>query len=412
MSTSESLKIYTLEKLPKVLSRYAFTLVLADRFFSPLQKTFLWKGDLASKAHVIYLDAGENLKSPQSFYQLLSQVSTLLTSSNVPSHSPRDIAILAIGGGTVSDVATLLASLLYRGVDHYIVPTTLLAMVDASIGGKSALNGSSASKEVPIVKNLFGTIHHPKALFYDCMFLRSLPQEQFLSGMAEWYKHALLESNELFEEAIRWIDSFSVKELIEKFSGELFPYVASSAQFKHSLVQTAKKSSLRDFLNLGHTIGHALESLFPLKHGEAIAHGVAIEALIIASVREGSPCDVDTQGLFPWLPSWFMMLRKLYPKPLQKPSQKPLQKPFQENFHTDNIGADLFCKASRNKWSILLGRDKKNRGETVCLPFRGKSRIDLDKVEVSGCDQWLCAINKEELLDVLEHVLHQYCEYL
>lgn len=175
----------------------------------------------------------------------------------------RDSLIIALGGGVVLDVVGFVAATFCRGVPLMLIPTTLLAMVDACLGGKTALNTSSG-------KNIIGSFHFPTHVIIDYEFLNSLSAKQLLNGTAEVIKYGLIRSRSLFEKLENDVD---VKELIpeclmiKKKVIELDPY---------------EKKGYRRILNFGHTIGHALETLenYTIEHGEAIAIGMLIESYL------------------------------------------------------------------------------------------------------------------------------------
>jgi 3-dehydroquinate synthase len=174
----------------------------------------------------------------------------------------RHDVIVALGGGVVCDVAGLLASLYMRGLSLVQAPTTLLAMVDASIGGKNGVDMSAG-------KNLLGTFHAPRGIYFDPNVLKTLPQHELSHGMAEVIKHALIGDAELFDELL---DATDVMALT------LDPrFLQRAANVKINLVQTDPfENGVRAHLNLGHTFGHALEQAtgFDCPHGAAVAIGL------------------------------------------------------------------------------------------------------------------------------------------
>ncbi len=175
----------------------------------------------------------------------------------------RKTAIVAVGGGVVGDFAGFLSAILLRGLDFFLVPTSLLSMVDSSIGGKTAINLEKG-------KNLVGSFVTPKGLWINFESLNTLPKEHFHSGFGEMLKHALIKSPELFQKTLRtFLDGDSLEDLIFE-----------SIRVKKSIVeQDFKESGLRQCLNLGHTVGHALEMYYELKraHGLCIWEGLIIE---------------------------------------------------------------------------------------------------------------------------------------
>jgi len=166
----------------------------------------------------------------------------------------RDTTIIGLGGGVVCDMAGFLAATYCRGVRLILVPTTLMAMVDASIGGKNGLNTSQG-------KNLIGTIYHPEKVVINLDFLKTLPEHEMRCGLVEMFKHAFIADEGLLE-------SMDVRRAIE---------------VKRRIVaRDAKERGLRRVLNFGHTIGHAIERLSDYKtsHGDAVAIGMVVEAAL------------------------------------------------------------------------------------------------------------------------------------
>jgi len=167
----------------------------------------------------------------------------------------RKAHLIAIGGGATSDYAGYLASSLLRGIKWSIIPTTLLSMVDAAIGGKTGLNTKQG-------KNLVGSFYLPENVWIDQSFLTTLSKEEMKSGMGEVIKYAMLNKN--------------VKELINKDSG-LKTIIKACADTKEDIVQQDfTENGVRMSLNLGHTFGHALERIYGISHGEAVFWGMGL----------------------------------------------------------------------------------------------------------------------------------------
>ncbi|KAL6059567.1 3-dehydroquinate dehydratase (3-dehydroquinase) [Balamuthia mandrillaris] len=199
----------------------------------------------------------------------------------------RDTCVVAVGGGVVGDLTGFVASTYMRGVPFVQVPTTLLAMVDSSIGGKTGVNTEAG-------KNLIGAFHHPVAVFIDLTFLKTLPKREFSNGMAEIIKAGVIRDPNLFQllenrnDAIMNFISLSSsspknkqEEDERKESAELLKeIVVQAVKIKSEVVLIdANESGLRCILNFGHTVGHAIESLcFPaLLHGECVSIGMVME---------------------------------------------------------------------------------------------------------------------------------------
>jgi 3-dehydroquinate synthase len=197
----------------------------------------------------------------------------------------RSVVLIALGGGVVGDVTGFLASIYMRGVDLIQVPTTVLAQVDAAIGGKTGVNLKSG-------KNLLGTFHQPRAVLIDPVVLSSLPSREYRAGLYESLKCGIIGDPglfRLFEERRR--------EILDRDPALVEKVIADSVRLKASVVSTdEKEGGLRQVLNLGHTIGHAIEAetrYRQLLHGEAVAWGmvaathIALAAAKLDSVTAG-----------------------------------------------------------------------------------------------------------------------------
>jgi len=176
-------------------------------------------------------------------------------------------AIAAIGGGRTSDIAGFAASIYQRGIPFFIIPTTLLSMVDACVGGKTAVN-------LPEGKNLAGTFHQPAAVAMDFAFLDTLPRRQVRTGMAEVIKHGVIGNPELF----------AFLETAPPYRNEDYPrFVEESVLFKKRVVEAdEREGGIREILNFGHTMGHAIEinHYARFSHGEAVAIGMEWESFL------------------------------------------------------------------------------------------------------------------------------------
>jgi len=217
---------------------------------------------------IISIQCGEKIKTFEG-YKALSE---RLIKNNVN----RKSVIVAIGGGTLGDLAGFVASTLLRGLDFFLIPTTLLSQVDSSIGGKNGINTIYG-------KNLLGTFYQPKEVLIDISTLTSLPKKQIKSGYAEIIKHALIKNYTFF----CWLEK-NANKLLNLNQSILEKAIYNSIMIKLFYIKKDEKERLfnnnsRAMLNFGHTIGHAIESHYNYKkfnHGEAISIGMITEAKI------------------------------------------------------------------------------------------------------------------------------------
>ena len=199
----------------------------------------------------------------------------------------RTSTVLALGGGAVGDVAGFVAATYMRGVNFVQVPTTVLAQVDASIGGKTAIDHPNA-------KNLIGAFHQPRLVLVDPAVVRSLPEREYRSGVAEIVKHGIVLDADYFAEVERDAAALCARDLpvVERIIG-------GSCRLKASVVERdERESELRHVLNYGHTIGHALEAATGyarFAHGEAVALGIVAEARLARRLGLASEDTVARQ---------------------------------------------------------------------------------------------------------------------
>lgn len=222
----------------------------------------------------IILPAGEDHKNIETICKAIDELLLM--------EADRDVFLLGVGGGIVTDVTGFLASVYLRGVRFGFAPTSILAMVDAAVGGKNGVNSG-------MYKNQIGTVYQPQYLFFNYDFLRTLPEVEWVSGFAEIIKHACIRDEEMFQFlANNQLDDFR-KDL--KMTGEL---VRRNAELKFSVASgDEKESGQRRLLNFGHTIGHAIEKITSLPHGFAISVGMRY-ACIISEKLAGFPA-AETQ---------------------------------------------------------------------------------------------------------------------
>lgn len=216
---------------------------------------------------VIKVPAGEAHKTQSTADYIIAELMKL--------QAGKKTRLIAVGGGVVSDLGGYAASIYKRGMPLYLVPTSLLGMIDAGLGGKNGVNVGSA-------KNQVGTTWQPQEIIVDYRFLDSLPVAEWVNGMAEMIKHACIQDELLFQELERYdlhtltTDRLLMAEMIER-----------NIAIKMNIVQADEfESGQRKWLNFGHTIGHAIEHLHQLPHGHAVSIGMVAAANV--SMRKGS----------------------------------------------------------------------------------------------------------------------------
>ena len=249
--------------LSKVLSLdRRFAIVTDDTVFS-LHAETIFQSLLASGFEGICLSipSGETSKTRATLEYLENQL--------FEKGFGKDICIIAIGGGVVTDIAGYLASIYCRGVPIIMIPTTLLGMVDASIGGKNGVN-------VPWGKNLLGCIYQPRKILIDPTVLSTLPTDELKNGIVEMIKHALISDGTA-------IDVFEnhAHQILSKDTSIIENVIFESCRIKKTIIEDdERENGKRHLLNFGHTIGHALENLtqYALPHGKAVAIGILVES--------------------------------------------------------------------------------------------------------------------------------------
>ena len=248
------------------ISAYSKIYLLIDE-----QVSSIWLNDLLEQcpeiheANVMEIPSGEEGKDWDILKHILDQW--------VEDAADRQCLIINIGGGATTDLGGFAASIYKRGLDFFHVPTTLMAMVDASLGGKNGINFNG-------IKNIIGTFEAPNELIICPTFLTSLPDEALLSGMAEMLKHGLIKDRAL------WHALIALNEITAE---SLTPFIQRNIQIKLQIVEDDPfEQGERKLLNFGHTIGHALES-YSLEqniqntHGQCVAWGMIFACLISKS---------------------------------------------------------------------------------------------------------------------------------
>ena len=231
------------------------------------------------KINVLTLNQGEKSKSLASFQKIMNMLFTM--------NFDRSDSLIAIGGGVVGDITGFCAATYLRGINYIQVPTTLLAQVDSSVGGKTAIN-------VPQGKNLIGSFYNPKFVLISTDFLKTLPQEQYESGLGEVIKYAFIGNKKL-----KKIIEDNAKKIIERNEKILKTIIEESIKTKSKIVtKDEKENGIRAILNFGHTFGHAIEAHHGYKkitHGAAITMGMVIAAKV--SFLEGHIKDQQLDNI-------------------------------------------------------------------------------------------------------------------
>lgn len=241
---------------------YTSTFLLSERgLWQRWGKAFCRESRLQN-ARTLLVPAGERSKSLKMTERVAGQL--------LERGADRRSLLIAFGGGVVGDLGGFVASTYMRGIDYVQVPTTVVAQVDSSIGGKTAVN-------VGQMKNLVGTFYPPRLVLAEPLVLGSLSERAFRSGLYEVAKHAILAGPTLFSRLEAKLDS-----LLPRNAGDLGPILASAAKVKVEVVsRDEREAGLRRVLNLGHTFGHALEEATRYRrflHGEAVGWGMLVAA--------------------------------------------------------------------------------------------------------------------------------------
>jgi 3-dehydroquinate synthase len=228
-------------------------------------------------AEILSLPAGEPTKSMEFFSQCLSFLASQAAN--------RDCALFAFGGGVIGDLTGYVAASYLRGIDFYQIPTTLLSMVDSSVGGKTGIN-------LPEGKNLVGAFWQPKAVYIDSALLTTLPAREFAAGMGEVIKYGMLADIELFNQLLA-LDG------LDAHSPELPAIVRRCCAIKAQVVADDEKETAtsggRALLNLGHTFAHAIENVAgygQYLHGEAVGIGLSLAARLSVALKQIPEADI------------------------------------------------------------------------------------------------------------------------
>ena len=245
-----------LEKLVKKES----TILVTDRNIFEKQKNKFagWK--------TIVVNAGEQFKNQKTVDEIIGQLIEL--------NADRQSFLVGVGGGVITDITGFAASVYMRGIRFGFVPTSILGMVDASIGGKNGI-------DIGVYKNLVGIIRHPDFLLYDYSLLETLPHEEWINGFAEIIKHGCIKDDNMFHE----LEKKSLNDFIIS-NDEIGNLVERNVDIKYKVVASDEfETGERKLLNFGHTIGHAIENTAKLPHGSAISIGMIAASIISEKIN-------------------------------------------------------------------------------------------------------------------------------
>ena len=234
--------------LKEIVDQKNSIIITDENVFNHHQKRF-------KNWNVIILKPGEEYKVQATVDAVIEQLITM--------EADRKTSLVGVGGGVITDITGYAASIYMRGIKFGFIPTTLLSMVDASIGGKNGI-------DVGVYKNLVGTISQPSFILHDVIFLSTLPPTEWINGFAEIIKHACIKDAAMFRE----LGTNSLKKYQDKKT-LVCELIQRNALLKTKVVQQDEfEKGNRKLLNFGHTLGHALENQYELSHGQAISIGM------------------------------------------------------------------------------------------------------------------------------------------
>lgn len=252
-------------------------MIVSNAVVAPLYLSRLEASLADREIETLVLPDGEAHKTLASFAAIIDAM--------LEARFHRDACLVALGGGVVGDVAGFAAASYQRGIDFIQVPTTILAQVDSSVGGKTAVNH-------PRAKNMIGAFHQPIAVLTDLDTLGTLPSRELAAGLAEVIKYGLIEDAAFLE----WLEAH-LHELLGQNAGALEHAIGRSCEIKAAIVaEDERERGRRALLNLGHTFGHALEAIGRYEqwlHGEAVAIGTMMAARTSEALGFVSPSDCD-----------------------------------------------------------------------------------------------------------------------
>lgn len=285
------------DHLQKIVDREKVVLITDEHVFSAHQKKF--KG-----WNTIVLKPGEAYKVQQTVDMIVDQL--------IEMGADRKTILVGVGGGVITDITGYVAGIFLRGIDVGYVPTSLLAMVDAAIGGKNGI-------DVGVYKNMVGLIRQPSFLLYDYSFLKTLPVAEWQNGFAEIIKHACIKDAAMFKELQQYRLSDYKKDL-----SLLKKLIERNVMLKTKVVLSdEREQGERKLLNFGHTLGHAIENMYELSHGQAISIGMTYATIISQQLKGFKDTDAVVNLLANYgLPTFADFDAKKAFKVLQKDKKK------------------------------------------------------------------------------------------
>ena len=270
--------------MEKIADREKTILITDENVFAAHRKKF--KG-----WNTIVLKPGEQYKIQTTVDVIIEQLIEL--------GADRHSFLIGVGGGVITDITGYVAGIYMRGIRFALVPTSLLAMVDAAIGGKNGI-------DVGVYKNMVGLIRQPEWLLFDIDFLRTLPMEEWRNGFAEIIKHAAIKDAAMF----RLLQKNKLTDF-KKNPDQLARLIKTNVLIKMKIVTSDEfEKGERKLLNFGHTLGHAIENQYQLSHGQAISVGMTYAALLSADLKKYKEAEsvielierygLPSRALFDW----------------------------------------------------------------------------------------------------------------
>ena len=259
-SLCESCNVDSVEELNEIYDSY---FVICDYNIYNTQLHEMMKHIKGKYIYEYIINPGEDSKSIQDYESIINYC--------IKVNLSRKSLVIALGGGVVGDLAGFVAATYMRGIDVVQIPTTLLSQVDSSIGGKTGINLGNS-------KNIIGAFHQPKIIYINVEALKTLPEEEYLSGMGEVIKYAFIEDIAC-EENMDLLNFLieSYEEILERKTTTLLKMIKICAEIKGNVVdKDEKEGSIRKILNFGHTFGHGIERLCNISHGKSVIIGMNI----------------------------------------------------------------------------------------------------------------------------------------